>query len=612
MKNKFFVILMFINLTRLIIAQAPAEFQFNQSSEQCFYFIQSAELDGEALSENDWIGAFNGDVCVGSTQWQGEYTTIAVMGDDGFSYSNGYCENGDIPTFKVWDADTGLIWQFTSHSSIHEWTSNGTFVIDYLNAFSSSPRIELSTNSLSFGNVVVNQTASRQFYIKNIGEETLTGTILSPICFSVSSQRDSINFNISSNDSLLITVNFSPQTETAYHDSLEINSNATNNPLLFLPVSGTGIKAHIHSTPELLEFGNVWINHSVQKELTISNNGTSTLFVSNIVTTETCYTFSPNNFSVEPENEQIVTVTFLPTSIKNYDTQITFVSNIEDYNVTLHGNGYLLQSDFITTPDSVEIGNSVQFFNNSTGDIISYLWNFGDGETSNEENPIHIYSQIGIYSVTLTVYDQYFSTSAQKDFVVYGVPEIALSTDEIDFENTYLGVTTIPQTLTIYSTRTKNLVITAITFKENTGSFNFISPIFPFSIPPGDSEKISITFTPNTAGIITDSLQIHNISNEPIVSCKLQGTGVEVPPKKVENLHIQLSGNNVILTWNEVTQTILNTPANVSYYKIEASSTPYGPFVWIGTSQTNSFIHINVGEYTNRYFYQVIAVVDTN
>lgn len=48
----------------------------------------------------------------------------------------------------------------------------------------------------------------------------------------------------------------------------------------------------------------------------------------------------------------------------------------------------------------------VQFADMSTavGDqIVSYLWDFGDGQKSNEQNPEHIYQEPGEYTVTLTI-----------------------------------------------------------------------------------------------------------------------------------------------------------------------------------------------------------------
>jgi PKD repeat protein len=38
----------------------------------------------------------------------------------------------------------------------------------------------------------------------------------------------------------------------------------------------------------------------------------------------------------------------------------------------------------------------------STGVIASWLWDFGDGETSTEQNPSHTYGNPGNYTVSLT------------------------------------------------------------------------------------------------------------------------------------------------------------------------------------------------------------------
>jgi PKD repeat protein len=45
---------------------------------------------------------------------------------------------------------------------------------------------------------------------------------------------------------------------------------------------------------------------------------------------------------------------------------------------------------------------SVQFLNTSEGSPTKFRWDFGDGATSNEENPSHLYALPGDYPVTLT------------------------------------------------------------------------------------------------------------------------------------------------------------------------------------------------------------------
>ncbi|MFC1948478.1 PKD domain-containing protein, partial [Chloroflexota bacterium] len=43
----------------------------------------------------------------------------------------------------------------------------------------------------------------------------------------------------------------------------------------------------------------------------------------------------------------------------------------------------------------------------------SYLWEFGDGETSTDENPSHSYDDSGYYTVSLTVTDDRGNTDTQ-------------------------------------------------------------------------------------------------------------------------------------------------------------------------------------------------------
>ena len=45
----------------------------------------------------------------------------------------------------------------------------------------------------------------------------------------------------------------------------------------------------------------------------------------------------------------------------------------------------------------------VSFTDQSTGDITSWSWSFGDGETSVEQNPTHTYNTAGTYTVSLAV-----------------------------------------------------------------------------------------------------------------------------------------------------------------------------------------------------------------
>ncbi|MDK1286322.1 M43 family zinc metalloprotease [Pseudoalteromonas umbrosa] len=60
-------------------------------------------------------------------------------------------------------------------------------------------------------------------------------------------------------------------------------------------------------------------------------------------------------------------------------------------------------------PYSGEAGQPIQFSSNNSadpdGNIVSYLWQFGDGQSSSSANPTHNYTEAGDYTATLTVTD---------------------------------------------------------------------------------------------------------------------------------------------------------------------------------------------------------------
>jgi PKD repeat protein len=60
-------------------------------------------------------------------------------------------------------------------------------------------------------------------------------------------------------------------------------------------------------------------------------------------------------------------------------------------------------ADFSADPTGGTAPVDINFINLSTGEIDTYFWDFGDGNTSPEQNPVHTYNEAGTYTVTLTV-----------------------------------------------------------------------------------------------------------------------------------------------------------------------------------------------------------------
>ncbi len=73
----------------------------------------------------------------------------------------------------------------------------------------------------------------------------------------------------------------------------------------------------------------------------------------------------------------------------------------------------------------------ISFNNTSVGEAMSYLWDFGDGQTSTANNPTHLYTNEGVYTVCLTATDVNGcdSTLCKSDYIVIADPVAAFTSD---------------------------------------------------------------------------------------------------------------------------------------------------------------------------------------
>jgi len=130
--------LILILLLTLGFNQTPEEFEYNQSTLQAFYLFENVTIDGLSIASNDWVGTFNGDICVGSLKWDismcvGGVCSAYAMGDDGSNYTNGYMEPGDIPTFKIYDTSENIYLNAVPSENF-AWNNIGFFLIESLTA----------------------------------------------------------------------------------------------------------------------------------------------------------------------------------------------------------------------------------------------------------------------------------------------------------------------------------------------------------------------------------------------------------------------------------------------------------------------------------------------
>ncbi len=186
-----------------------------------------------------------------------------------------------------------------------------------------------------------------------------------------------------------------------------VTNPTTNNRSGNVRVSGGGIARDISVT-----------QFSQAETLTVSTNnvpigaesGSSGSFIvtSNISWTaqsnQSWLTFNPQNGS----NNRTVTVTASSanTSTSSRSARVTVSGSGIVREVTVTQQGTEVDSpnaNFTANPTSGVVPLAVQFTDQSTNSPTSWSWKFGDGNTSTQQNPSHIYQNTGIYSVSLEV-----------------------------------------------------------------------------------------------------------------------------------------------------------------------------------------------------------------
>lgn len=111
-----------------------------------------------------------------------------------------------------------------------------------------APEIALNSNAISFGNVVLGQTAERSVMVQNNGTANLEiGAVTSPSApFSVNAAKSTCpNQAVAPGDSCSVVVNFTPASQDAYSGSFVLPSNSSDQTIS-LSGNGRGLNVTIN------------------------------------------------------------------------------------------------------------------------------------------------------------------------------------------------------------------------------------------------------------------------------------------------------------------------------------------------------------------------------
>ncbi len=158
------------------------------------------------------------------------------------------------------------------------------------------------------------------------------------------------------------------------------------------------------------------------------------------------------------------------------------------------------------------VGYPVKFYN-FTPNATSYLWNFGDGETSMKKDPTHFYKKNGYYSVSLTGKnaDQCDSTFTLSNYV-------HIDSVKVDFEMASMK-SAVPPFISSFTNKTQPANAKLIWDFGDTSSETTVNPVHLYDTPGSFKVRLVAYTKSGCSGVkvMENSFQMGTTFDEPLV-----------------------------------------------------------------------------------------------
>ncbi|NQT35010.1 tandem-95 repeat protein [bacterium] len=291
--------------------------------------------------------------------------------------------------------------------------------------------IDVNATEYDFGEVLVDEVATWDLIITNIGGEDLT-------IQAVQSDNNVFTHDYSDgetvlqpDESLTVEVTFAPVAYINYMGTLTIFNDDPDqeDQELGINLSGSGLLLpDITVDPLILSFRNIEINTSASRDVTITNDGDANLWIYDIsVTGEYLTVDFDGEFFLAPGEEHIFQAHFNPTELGDWEGRITIESNDENEGpvnilvilecifinyppeVVEPIDNQVLQEDF----DGVRVADLLQIFADENDDELFFTVEDNQEQFTTEIQEGHyVYMEadqdwFGVVTVTVTADDQF-------------------------------------------------------------------------------------------------------------------------------------------------------------------------------------------------------------
>ena len=486
------------------------------------------------------------------------------------------------------------------------WTLSGSGV--------AAGSLTANPSSLSFGTVQTNTNKSIQETLTNSGGTTVHISALSATgAYSVTGAT--LPITLAAGASTSFNVLYAPTTSGAANSTLTVTSDASNSSLA-IPLTGTGATAgSLSAGTSPLSFGTVTVGQSNTLSETVTNNGGSTVTVSQVSATGTGYSVSGVTvpFTLAAGASKSFNVVFAPTTAGSPTGTLTVTSDASNPSLTVSLSGTAVSQGTISAnPTSLSFG-SVQVGNSSTkSEVLS-----NTGGTAITVSQVTVSGTgYGISGVTVPFTinaGQSFTFSVSFTPQAAGSPTGSISVvsnasntlPAISLSGTGTAVGTFGVSPTSFGFgsvivgQSKNMTatlsatgasVTVSSASVSSAEFTLTGPALPLTIAAGQTATFTLTFTPQATGSASAAVSfVTNAAGSPLTE-NLTGTGMAAPQHHVD------------LSWSASAST-------VSGYNIYRSTTSGGGYV-----KLNSSLNVGTGYTDNSvvagstYFYVTTAV----
>jgi hypothetical protein len=413
--------------------------------------------------------------------------------------------------------------------------------------FVNLPSIGIYPPSFNFGTVGLGQQSTQTLTITNPGSTPLSVSSITTTG-EYSENAENCVTTLQQGASCTAMITFAPTQSGTQTGTANISDNAPASPQV-LSLTGAGGSSGVTLSPTSLNFGNVSVGtSSASMPVTLTNNSSATVTITNITTTSQYTQANTCGGSVGAGKSCTINVTFAPTQEGTVNGTLTVTDSASNSPQTATLTGVGTEPIAQLSPTSINFGDelinttsptqTVTLTNtgNATLNITSvtvsgaFLDSNKCSSTLSAGNSCSILvafkpTGVGAFTGTLSVTDN-APGSPQTVSLSGSGTLVTLSPSSVNFGTVKVGQSSAPTSITVTNKSTnQTLSITGIQIGgANPTDFTQTNNC-PSSLSPQTSCTVMVTFTPLVTGSLTAQLQVYDNGGGSPQTASLSGTG---------------------------------------------------------------------------------------